>query len=201
MSSSKYVFGFVGASGSGKSTLLRYLADNYEVTSVEISPRQFFDKEKGSYDVQNTDLIQTKILMHNMDMTHRMIEMSIAENMNIAVSRTPIDVLAYCQSLKKANEFKDIQMDLIRYLKNFPNYKFIYCPIEFPLKNNDKIRGMNETIRKETDENIYRILTENKIDFQTVSGSFKEREMELDSYLGKLWVSKKKKNGLFSKWF
>ena len=136
-----------------------------------------------------------------MDMTHRMIELSIADNINIAVSRTPIDVLAYCQSLKKANEFKDIQLDLIRYLKNLPNYKFIYCPIEFPLKNNDKIRGMNETVRKETDENIYRILTQNDIEFQTISGSFKEREMELDQYLGKLWVSKKKKYGLFSKWF
>ena len=175
----KHIFGFVGASGSGKSTILNYISQKYDILCQEISPRCFFDENNGSYDQQNTNEIQSKIVLHNVDSTHRMIEKSILENKNIALTRTPLDVYGYCKALNKASYMQDWLENTIDYLSNLENYVFLYFPLGFSLKNSsDILRGNNEEIRQKTDKEIFNVLWWKRIKYRAVYGQGVRRRME-----------------------
>lgn len=187
-----YIFGFVGASGTGKSTLLKYISDNYNVDCRELSARPFLDKSKGSYDEQMTDLIQSRIMLNNIDMTHRFIYESLTEHKNIAISRTMIDVLAYARTLKHGLGFEEQQEEFIQYINNLKNFIIFYTLPDFPLTDqNDSIRGLNEQVRQDTDLNILSILCDLNIDYITLKGSVKERIEVIDNIMLNYEINKK----------
>lgn len=187
-----YILGFVGASGSGKSTSMKYLSENYNIDCRELSARPFLDSTKGSYDEQMTDIVQTRIMLNNLDYTHRAIEECQNKKINIALSRTQVDVLAYSTVLNHGQDFQIQQFDFITYLINNPNYLFIYTRADFELTQvDDKLRGMNEEIRKETDNEILKILDLFNISYFTIYGEIDTRKFLMDNLMKKLNIKRK----------
>ena len=182
-------FSFIGASGSGKSTLLQYLAENYQIETKEVSARKLLDSNKGSYDEQMCDELETKINFYYLQETFRNILLA-RDGHNIITTRCVIDSLAYTHSLKAA-EFLIPQMEeAVELIKD--EVIILYTPCDFPMaQKEDKLRGMNEEIRKETDKEFLNLIEKLNIPHYTINGSLEERKQKLDKLMKEYHIKKK----------
>lgn len=179
------IFVFTGSSGTGKSTCLKYLQDNFSIDCQELSARPFLPKD-NSYDVSMTDDIQTNI-MYNNTIT---ILKKLYEGGNVVYTRSPIDVLAYAKVLGKGLSCEKQQLKLIEYLKD--KIVWLYIPIEFPMQETtDKLRGMNEKVRYQTDHQIYEYIDKMNIPHFTIHGDIKQREVILEEIMIKYDIKRK----------
>ena len=185
-------FSFIGASGSGKSTLLQYLAENYQIETKEVSARKLLDPNKGSYDEQMCDELETKINFYYLQETFRNILLA-RDGHNIITTRCVIDSLAYTHSLKAA-EFLIPQMEeAVELIKD--EVIILYTPCDFPMaQKEDKLRGMNEKIRQETDKEFLNLIKKLNIPHYTISGSIKERKEKIDKIMEMYNIRRKNEN-------
>ena len=182
-------FSFIGASGSGKSSLLNYIAENYQIQTKEVSARKLLDPLKGSYDEQMCDELETKINFYYLQETFRNILLA-KEGNNIITTRCVIDSLAYTHSLKAA-EFLIPQMEeVVELIKN--EVIILYTPCDFPMTQvEDKLRGMNENIRQETDKEFLNVIEKLNIPHYTISGSLEERKKKIDKLMSEYSIKRK----------
>ncbi|QIG64796.1 hypothetical protein SJC03_118 [Bacteroides phage SJC03] len=179
------IFIFTGSSGTGKSTCLKFLKENFDIECQELSARPFLPKG-NSYDVSMTDDIQLNIMFNN---TTTILK-KLYEGGNVVYTRSPIDVLSYARVLGKGLACEKQQIDLIKYLNDKVIY--LYIPIEFPMKEtSDKLRGMNEKVRYQTDAAIYELIDEMNIPHFTIHGSIEQREETLSEIMNKYNIKKK----------
>lgn len=182
-------FSFIGASGSGKSTLLQYLAENYQIETKEVSARKLLDPTKGSYDEQMCDELEIKINFYYLQETFRNILLA-RDGHDIITTRCVIDSLAYTHSLKAA-EFLIPQMEeAVELIKD--EVIILYTPCDFPMaQKEDKLRGMNEQIRKETDKEFLNLIEKLNIPHYTINGSLEERKQKIDKLMKEYHIKKK----------
>jgi len=182
-------FTFIGASGSGKSTLLEYISEKYNIETKEVSARKLLDPTKGSYDEQMCDELEAKINFYYAQETFKNILLA-EQGHNIVTTRCIIDSLAYTHSLKAA-EFLIPQMEeAIEFIKT--KVIFLYTPCDFPMNQvEDKLRGMNEKVRQETDLEFTKIIHKLNIPHFIISGSLKERIKKIDNIMKKYGINKK----------
>lgn len=181
-------FSFIGGSSSGKSTLLKYIAENYQIETKEISARKLLDPTKGSYDEQMCDELEAKINFYYLQETFRNILLAI-DGHNIITTRCVIDSLAYTHSLKAA-EFLIPQMEeAVKLIKD--KIIILYTPCDFPMTEvNDKLRGMNEQVRQETDKEFLKIIEKFNIPHYTIGGNIEERKKKIDIIMEKYDIKK-----------
>lgn len=184
-------FSFIGASSSGKSTLLKYISQNYNIETKEVSARKLLDSTKGSYDEQMCDELETKINFYYLRETFNNI-LKAKEGENIITSRCIIDALAYTHSLKAA-EFLIPQMEeAVNLIKD--KVVILYTPCDFPMTEvEDKLRGMNEKIRQETDKEFLNIIKQLDIPHYTINGTIQERQEKIDIIMNKYNINISKK--------
>lgn len=182
-------FSFIGASSSGKSTLLKYISNNYDIETKEVSARKLLDSSKGSYDEQMNDELEAKINFYYFQETIKNIFLA-EEGHNIITTRCVIDSLAYTHSLKAA-EFLIPQMeDAVNLIKN--KVIILYTPCDFPMTEvEDKLRGMNEEIRQKTDKEFLKIIKEQNIPHYIINGSIEERKKKIDEIMNIYNISHK----------
>jgi nicotinamide riboside kinase len=182
-------FSFIGASGSGKSTLLKYIAEKYQIETKEVSARKLLDPTKGSYNEQMCDELETKINFYYLQETFRNILLA-REGHNIITTRCVIDSLAYTHSLKAA-EFLIPQIEeAVELIKD--EVIILYTLCDFPMAQaEDKLRGMNEKIRQETDQEFLNLIEKLNIPHYTINGSLEERKHKLDILMKKYHIKKK----------
>lgn len=191
----KKIFAFVGASGTGKSSLGQYLQKKYSnIEFREVSARPFLENLEKSYDEQMTDKIQNRIMYGNLDKVYQTIlEAQFTEKI-IVLSRCCIDVLAYARTLKHGLDCEDLQEKTIYNLRK--NIVLLYTVPDFPLSDQtDKQRGMNESVRQETDKQVKNILDSLGLNYYTLKGDLKERQ----NYLDEIVKIENLKRELFSK--
>lgn len=180
----KKIFAFVGASGSGKSTLGKYLTDNYDIEFREVSARPFLEDLNKSYDEQMNDVMQTRIMYNNLESVYEAILEANTENKNICLSRCCIDVLAYAHALNKGLGCEKLQENTIKKLSD--KIVLLYTYIDFPMsQKEDTLRGINEKVRKDTDENIFKILEKLNIPHFLIFGDLNKRKETLDEIMKK----------------
>jgi len=186
-----YIYTFVGASGTGKSTLLNYIKENYPTVKIEeLGAREFLPKNGQSYDVSMTDSIQTCVSLNNL----KQFAKAIIDKDSVVYSRSPIDVIAYSLVLNKGIQLIPLLEDWVTYIKD--RVTFLYLPIEFDLTDSDDVlRGLNETVRKDTDKAILKELNKLNIPVTIISGTIEERQVQIDkifSYSNNFYFEKKK---------
>ena len=176
------LFSFTGCSGSGKTTLGKFLEENYLITYKEVSARPFLEDLNKSYDEQMTDKIQNRIMYGNLEMVYENLIESQKEN--IILSRCCIDVLAYARILKHGLDCEYLQEKTIKKLSD--KMVILYTIPDFPLTDvDDKLRGMNEGVRQNTDKAIFRILEQLNIPHYTISGNLLHRKELLNEIMNK----------------
>ena len=183
-------FTFIGASHSGKSTLLKYIAENFEVETKEVSARKLLDPTKGSYDEQMSDELESKIDYYYLQETFKNLREAEVEKKNIITSRCLIDSLAYTKSLKAAEFFIPLMEEAVEYIKD--KIIILYTPCDFPMsESDDKLRGMNEKVRQETDKIFIDLIEQFDIPHYTISGSLEERKLKINSIMKEYHIKKK----------
>lgn len=178
----KKIIIFTGASGSGKSTLLSLLNEKYDIEHIEVSARKFLDKDKGSYDEQMCDELQSKIIYNNTLESIKHIFLN--DNKIVGLSRGIVDCIAYSRVLKASTFLESLATEFLNTIKD--KVIWIYLPVEFSLKDEDSkdiMRGMNEDIRRKTDIEIKNVLFENKVFYYEVSGTIENRLSQIEDIL------------------
>lgn len=173
---SDYIYTFVGASGTGKSTLLNYIQKYYPNVKIEeLGAREFLPKNGKSYDVTMTDSIQSCVSLNNI----KQFAKAIINKDSIVYSRSPLDVIAYSIVLNKGTQLVPLLEDWVTYIKD--RVTFLYLPIEFPLNDsNDTLRGLNEDVRRFTDNCIYELFAKLNIKYIPIAGTIEERQNKID---------------------
>lgn len=184
------IFSFVGASHTGKTTLGKFLSENYNIEYREVSARPFLDKDvEDSYEKQIDDYKQNRIMYNNLESVYEAIFDAALYDKKIVLSRCCIDVLAYARTLKKGLTCESLQEETIKKLKD--KIVILYTVPDFPMSEEDKLRGNNEIVRAETDTNIFNILTDLNIPFYLLKGSLEERQHKLEDVMLKYGILKK----------
>lgn len=169
---------FTGASGVGKSTLLLQMDNSkYNMNIVELSGRPYLPINGQDYIANKSDLIQYRINYGTMiTMIDSILHDGQLDKRYTFYSRCAIDRLAYSRVLNVGIEIQDLMIREIETVMK-DNIKIFYIPVEFPLPLNEKdeIRGNDEHVRKLTDLEIQKIITEFKIPVVEVRGSIERR--------------------------
>lgn len=168
----RVIAAFTGASGTGKSTLLNLLEKKGLCTVVELSGRPYLPTT-GDY-VQNSSDSVNRRISYGSTVTFSAALLKRPHD-HLFFSRCAIDKLAYGRTLNVGEDLFDVTAKEIELVVK-PFVKVFYLPIEFDLKDeDDTVRGNNEAVRRATDENIQKVLTEFNVPHTIVRGSVEER--------------------------
>ena len=68
----------------------------------------------------------------------------------------------------------------------------LYTPCDFPMTQaEDKLRGMNENVRQETDKEFLNVIKKLNIPHYTISGSLEERKRKIDRLMSEYNIKRK----------
>lgn len=169
------IYCLCGASGTGKTTLLNYIRDNFNIDVLEVSARPYLPKDKD-YVKSSNETNQILITQNRyIDITN-----AIMQAKPTVFSRSPIDSLAYEYALNICDSIIPLLERQIDSTYEFIEY--IYLPIEFKMEY-DEVRGNDEEMRENVDNQIINIFNRFKINYHILKGDVKQRCIQLDEIL------------------
>ena len=167
----KNLYTFTGSSGVGKSTLLEEIDkwDNFK--TYELSARDYLPVNGKDYIENSSNILQWQINYGTLiSQTEAILK---NDKDNLFFSRCAIDRLAYSIALNVGQDTRELTIKDINNLKYFK--QVFYIPIEFPLVDNDDVRGTNIHMQSKVNNAILNLLEHYDIPHVIVKGTIKER--------------------------
>lgn len=169
------IFACIGAQGVGKSEVIKELRNMGYISSDGLSRPLI---RAGLYESMEKEKFQ--VLLNDLTISHHTPFLHL--NYPVFFTRSILDCIAYGIVNKLDREKKWLKEGLEWYEKNRDNYRFIYFPIEFEIKE-DKERVADKQYQKEVDEECVNILRETNTYFLSVSGSVEDRVESILRYV------------------
>lgn len=168
-----------GSQGTGKTTVLNmFKTAGYPVITEVV---RNLHKNKGiAINEQGNEISQ--------DMIWNEYKRLLGESSDYVSDRGLTDVLAYSMAGYQRGRVPEHTLmveycDLVDFVKDNPDIKWIYFPIEFAVVN-DGVRSTNEDYRQEVNLNIKTLLDNAEIQYLMVHGTPQERFEQICEYIG-----------------
>ena len=168
------------------------MSENYNIEYREVSARPFLEDLNKSYDEQLTDVMQNRIMYNNMESVYKALLEANTKDKDILLSRCCIDVLAYARALNKGGDCQPLQKNTIEFLND--KLIILYTIPDFPMVEEDILRGKNEDVRQKTNEEILKIFKELNVPYFALKGSLDNRKEICDCIMKVFGISKVRKD-------
>lgn len=173
------IVAFTGAHSTGKSTMLQFFQGKKGVVCVDSVTRSTISSKERRVDgIESLDEAQKRIAKNIVDKMNSLIEDNRKDpSIVYLLDRSVFDFLAYTKAFLDRNQVcEKTWNEVYKICEGLWDHLDLvfYLPIEFPIVD-DGVRSLDESLRREVDQNIQDLLRDVGKESYALQGSVKER--------------------------